>query len=292
MDHKTLMELVRGGITLANTSVSTIVGALITTLFLRKNTNTEEFEKIKAAKFSDVIDKLLDSGKMTYLEYYKCNNFLNIAKKADEMYQAANEVEEIHNNYDFDWFVKFYDYSSCISNEDIQKIWASIFEQEVRNPGTHSISLLHALSMMNWDQATLFRNICRFAWKEIEDFSPQLLLFVSTNREAYKSSNITPVGLKQLERLGLVDCDFNSEFVYLKKKVLRTGNKNITIYGDPENGEKIKAGNVNFTKDGQLLYAAVDEEFKQYRADIMDFTVEKLLARNCKVYINDREVKI
>ena len=157
MDHKTLMELVRGGITLANTSVSTIVGALITTLFLRKNTNTEEFEKIKAAKFSDVIDKLLDSGKMTYLEYYKCNNFLNIAKKADEMYQAANEVEEIHNNYDFDWFVKFYDYSSCISNEDIQKIWASIFEQEVRNPGTHSISLLHALSMMNWDQATLFR---------------------------------------------------------------------------------------------------------------------------------------
>lgn len=90
----------------------------------------------------------------------------------------------------------------------------------------------------------------------------------------------------------MVDCDFNSEFVYLKKKVLRTGNKNITIYGDPENGEKIKAGNVNFTKDGQLLYAAVDEEFKQYRADIMDFTVEKLLARNCKVYINDREVKI
>ena len=292
MDPNTMIEVIKGGITLVNSSVSALVGAMITTLFLRKNTNTEEFEKIKAARFSDVIDELLDSGKMTYLEYYKCRNFLKIAKKADEIHSEKLHNEDGEKTYDFDWFVKFYDYASCVSNEEVQNIWASIFENEVRNPGTNSFSLLHALSMMNHEQATLFRNICRFALKEIDDFRPQLLLYVSTNREAYKSSNITPDGLKQLERLGLIDCDFNNEFIYLKKKILRTGNKNITIYGDPKNDNKIKAGNVNFTRDGQVLYAAVDDEYKQYRTDIMDFTVEKLLSRNCRVFINDREVKL
>ncbi len=291
MDENTLIEVIKGGISLANSTVSAIVGALLTTLFLRKNTKASEFEKIKAAKFGDVVDGLLENGKMTYLEYYKCRNFLRIAKKADEKYKKnEGEVKNESVQYDFDWFVRFYDYASNISNEDMQEIWASVFEHEVREPGTSSISLLHALSMMNREQAELFCNISRFALRDIKNYSPQLLLFVSTNREAYKNTEITPEKLKQLEHLGLIDCDFNSEYVFMKKKILRIGNKNITIYGDPDNDNKIKAGNVNFTRDGQLLYDAIDEEFKSYISDILDFTISKLKAINCRVIVNDKEV--
>ena len=291
MDENTLIEVIKGGIGLANSSISAIVGALISTLFLRKNTKTSEFEKIKAVKFSSVIDELLDSGKMTYLEYYKYSNFLTIAKKADEKHLSTPEdINEDHNTYDFDWFVRFYDYASNISNEEMQEIWASILAREVNYPGTTSISLLHALSMMNQDQAMFFCNISRFVLKDIKYNTPHLLLFVSSNREAYKSSNITPDRLKELERLGLIDCDFISEYIFLNKKVLRIGNKNITIYGDPDNEHKIKAGNVKFTRDGQTLYAAIDDSFKSYRNDILDFTISKFKARNCRVIINDREV--
>ena len=59
------------------TAVGSIAGAIITTIFLRRNTATEEFEKIKAGKLGDVVDDLLESGKMTYTEYYKANNFFN-----------------------------------------------------------------------------------------------------------------------------------------------------------------------------------------------------------------------
>lgn len=290
MDNMELIELIRGGIGVVSSSISAIVGALITTLFLRKDTKALEFEKIKAAKFGEVIAELLSSGKMSYLEYYKCNNFLKIAKKADNIKIFEDKDSDKQISYDFDWFVRFYDYASCVSNEDMQEIWASILAREVSKPGTNSISLLHSLSMMSKEQAQFFCNISRFALRDIKDNIPLLLLFVSSNRQAYKSSGITPDYLKELERLGLLDCDFSSEFIFLKKKMFRTGNRSITVYGDPNNEQKIKAGNVIFTKDGQSLYSVIDDSYKEYRSDILDFTVSKFKSRNCRVIINDREI--
>lgn len=53
--------------------------------------------------FGEVADILLESGKMTYTEYYKANNFLDIAKKADEFYSEMNSSNS-NKVYDFDWF--------------------------------------------------------------------------------------------------------------------------------------------------------------------------------------------
>ena len=80
MDGNTLIEVIKTELPVISSSVSAIVGAIITTLFLRKNTSTTEFEKVKAGKFSLVIDQLLESGKMSYLEYYRCRNFLSRKK--------------------------------------------------------------------------------------------------------------------------------------------------------------------------------------------------------------------
>ena len=57
-------------------AISPIVGSIFTAIFLRHNTEATEFEKIKAGQFKEVADSLLRSGKMTYTEYYKANNFL------------------------------------------------------------------------------------------------------------------------------------------------------------------------------------------------------------------------
>ena len=77
-------------------SVSSIVGAIITAVFLRRNTQTQEFEKIKANKFGEVVNDLLESGKMTLTEYYKTKNFLKIAEMADSMVQEKrnNSIKE------------------------------------------------------------------------------------------------------------------------------------------------------------------------------------------------------
>lgn len=116
------------------------------------------------------------------------------------------------------------------------------------------------------------------------------LIFISSNVEAYQNSGLYSSQLMELANLGLVQCDFKSEYIFLKKKVLRWGNRVIVIYGDPDNDDKIKAGNVKLTCDGTALFRIVGEHYKQYRADILDFTVTKFLRRNCKVVINGKPV--
>lgn len=292
MDEIMPNEFLENGLSLTSASISSVVGAIIGTLFLRKNTKTSEFEKIKAGKFNVVIDQLLESGDMTYLEYYKCNNFLEIAKKADLHIQKvhANDTEHQNQIYDFDWFVKFYDYAGNISNSEIQELWALILAREITSPHQIPLSLLHSLSIMRSEQANLFCNISRFALRDIKSEEAHLLIFISSNREAYKDSGITPSLLKEIERLGLIECDFKSEYIFLNKKAFKTGNKIITVYGDPNNENKIKSGNVCFTKDGQLLYSILEGDYKNYRSDILDFTLSKFSLRNCNIQINDNKL--
>lgn len=62
------------------------------------------------------------------------------------------------------------------------------------------------------------------------------------------------------------------------------------MYGDPDNAEKIKAGNVTFSSNGRILFDIVGEEFKKYRSDILDFNITKFHRRNCRVVINGKSV--
>ena len=297
MEEKGLSDFKEFGLNIAGNSIVELVSTIIATLFLRKTVQVQEFEKIKAGKFSDVINDLLENGNMTYYEYYKCKNFLKIAKMADK-YSSVNKDTDNQkcnsdNNveYDIDWFIKFYDYAGGISNEDMQSIWAHILTSEIDSPGRISNSLLHSLSMMRREEAEFFCNISRFA---LLDYKKELcahpLIFLSTNYEAYSDSKITSDKLKELERLGLIECNFINEYIFERVKKFKTGNKIIAVYGDPDNNEKIKAGNIRFTDDGQMLYSFLDNEQKKYRRDILDFTIERFRRRNCRIMINDNKL--
>ena len=172
----------------------------------------------------------------------------------------------------------------------MQLIWAKLLAEEANNPGSINPSLLHTMSIIRYEQAQFFCNISRFALREFKKNDAHLLLFVSTNRKAYANSKITPSKLKDLERLGLIECEFEKEHIFEKKKILATGNKVLTIYGDPKYDNKIKAGNVNFTYDGQRLYSIIDHNYKKYRSDILEFIIAKLKIRNCTVIVNESKI--
>ena len=71
-----IITLLSNNLSTVMSPVSLVVGGLITSIFLKHDTSVAEFEKIKAGQFKEVINKLLESGQMTYVEYYKSNNFL------------------------------------------------------------------------------------------------------------------------------------------------------------------------------------------------------------------------
>ena len=96
-------------------TVGAITGSLFTAIFLRHDTAAKEFEKIKAGQFKETADALLRAGKMTYTEYYKANNFLTVAQKADD-YFSHTPHDSNKTVYDCDCVVRVYEAVGNVSN--------------------------------------------------------------------------------------------------------------------------------------------------------------------------------
>ncbi len=216
----------------------------------------------------------------------------DIGLKALQFLEDSAEPEKIED----DWLEFFFDKARLISNPDMQLIWAKLLAEEANHPGKISFSLLHTLSIMRYEDAELFCSISRFALRTFGKEEVNLLLFISTNRKAYEDTGITPSQLKELERLGLIECDFKTEYVFkneenpVTKKVFVSGRQKLVVYGDPSNDNKIKAGNVEFTTNGRALYDIIDPDYKRYRSGIFHFTIKKFKSRNCRVFVNEKEI--
>lgn len=62
MDINSLAQFIQENQQILSSSLSAVVGSILTTLFMRKNTSIAEFEKIKAGHFEKVIENLLSNG--------------------------------------------------------------------------------------------------------------------------------------------------------------------------------------------------------------------------------------
>ncbi len=261
---------------------------------LNVTTKKGEAEIIKA--ISEKIANDIKNGK----EPNENDMFLlvNFKKQLKEMKNCKRVVELAStkisekanvNNVDEDWFSFFFDKVRLVSDEAMQEVWSNILSNEVNEPGKYQRSLLHILSIINYETANDFCNLLRFSFYDINDYDIiHPFIFISKNRNTYKNSNITIEKLMLLHQLGLIQYDHKDEFVFLDRKHLRIGNKNIDVIGDSTNEGKIKVGNVILTPDGQALASIVGPEYKKYRAETCNYILEKLKKRNCTIYINNR----
>lgn len=240
----------------------------------------------------DVIEKRKDKDDMqTFMflcnykrivkEYQRCKKVCDLAAEFLSEDARPEDVDE-------DWINVFFDKVKLISSEQLQFLWCKILAEEMNKPGCISFSLLHAISMMGSTEAYSFCNLARFSFREYKGDSYHPLVFISSDPEAYKDSGITYSVLRTLERLGLIYCNFPNEYIFDKRKRLISGNHVVDVLGDPNNGKRILAGNVIFTEDGKQLHAIVGDEFKRYRQDILDFTLQRLIQRHCTVYLNGK----
>lgn len=184
-------------------SVSLIIGSIITAVFLRRNTQAQEFEKIKANKFAEVVDDLLESGKMTLTEYYKTKNFLKIAKMADSLVQEKRN-NSIDKQYSFDWFIRYYEASGNISDKEMQILWAKILAGEIEKPSSYSLRTLDVLRNISKEEAERFAKICNSAIK-IE--SAQYA--IPADHDYISKNDINYSDILMLEEIGLINSDSN-----------------------------------------------------------------------------------
>lgn len=155
---------------IASPAVQGVVSSLITTLFVRRGENTKVVEALKAKEFEKVTEELLKTGRLSYVEFYKCRNFLKIAKRADEMMairhedDVANESEEYseQDKFSFDWLMRFFDAVGNISNEDLQQLWGKVLASEITRPKACSLRTLDMIRNMSPEEAKMFSSLCKY----------------------------------------------------------------------------------------------------------------------------------
>jgi len=214
MNGTEIIALLTQNLTPITTVVSAVVGGIFTSIFLRRNTATKEFEKIKAGHFREVAEDLLKTGKMTHMEYYKANNFLDVAQKADKYY-AKLPKRDCFDAYDFDWFIRFYEAVGNISNEEMQDLWAKILAGEISHPSSFSLRRNDILKNINKSDAELFEKICNVSiHSENQYFLPRYDKYLEDNEIRYSD-------IMKLSELGLL---YNSGFIIYSIKLHKGSN--------------------------------------------------------------------
>lgn len=240
--------------------VGPVAGALFTAIFLRHNTKANEFEKIKAGQFEEVANDLLASGKMTYTEYYKANNFLKVAKKADEYYKKNYRDEKKDKEmqpYDFDWFVRFYEAVGNVSDETMQNLWAKILAGEIAQPSSFSLRMIDILRNMSKKDAELFVKVCSHSIKlsATNYFLPNEKVFLD-------DVGIRYVDIMKLSELGLM---FNDGSITLsitinnEPRLLFNNDNLLLLISSFGYEEKVHISQYPFTEVGRELSNIVNK---------------------------------
>ena len=170
MDGTALVEYLSKGIEFLKPAVSTVVGALMATMFLRKNTRTTEFEKIKSGLFQEAAEELLENGKLTYLEFYKCRNFLKIAKRADEYQKQKQSTNDttLQDKLDFDWFVQFYELAGNINDEKMQEYWARLLANAVNDRNIQKKIYIDIIARLSHQEAEIIEKIYSIPFESLQ----------------------------------------------------------------------------------------------------------------------------
>lgn len=250
-----------------SSAVGPVAGALFTAIFLRHNTKTDEFEKIKAGQFKEVADDLLASGKMTYTEYYKANNFLTVAKKADGYYKEHPRLEE-KGTYDFDWFMRFFEAVGNVSDETMQNLWARILAGEIAQPSTFSLKTVDVMRNLSKRDAELFIKVCSHSF-----ISSATNYFLPNEDEFIEYVGIQYADIMKLSELGLI---FNDATITLNMDIsnepqilINNHSLIMLITSASGNSEKASIRQYPFTEVGKELSTMIsestsDEDFVKY----------------------------
>lgn len=265
---------------------------MFTTIFLRRNTSVAEFEKIKNGQFKEVADSLLKAGKMTYVEYYQASNFLEVAKKADKYY---SEIHHDNNNanYDFDWFVRFYEAVGNISDEVMQDLWAKLLAGEVAEPSSFSLKTIDVLRNLSKQDAELFSLICSHSvMTRGQNFLPHYDTYLEKH-------NIYYTDIMKLNEQGLIFNDGTIGFsmsIGQNPNVLFWNNDLVmTIESSDDKNIEIHIKTYPFTKAGQELAVLVsksvsEENFIELAKEIANKNQECILGVYKIVSLDEKSI--
>ena len=212
------------------------------------------------------------------LMFKKSDNRKAIINSSFSDIQDRSNPQKVENG----WLFDFWDKSGSISTEKLQKLWGKVLAQEINTPNTVSKKLLHNLSIMSYQDALNFMNLCRFCFEDTFKDLAYPFVYIKGRKKTYGNLKITTDILKELEQFSLIEINYETGFCFENKIKISYGRYDAIILA-----KKIPAGNVKLTTDGQVLYKIVKElsESNRNKLQIFEYVIEHLQSQKCNIEI-------
>ncbi len=147
--------------------VSKVVQGVMSILFVKPESSPDAVEQIKNRDFCAALKALSSNGSLSAYDFYKWNNVLRIAEIAEEELRGSNT--EIHSSeFDFDWFLRFFDAAGNIHADDMKQLWARVLAGEIEQPGSFSLRTIETLRNMSQAEALTFKNASSLVLEETD----------------------------------------------------------------------------------------------------------------------------
>ena len=119
-------------------------------LLFRSLLDKKDLHNSSKPKLIELRDEMLEKHYITCSEYYQLTNFKKIAEKADSIGNMLDEnTADFDQEFDLDWFIRFFDAASKISNEELQELWARVLRGEFESKGSFSLRTIETLRNMS-----------------------------------------------------------------------------------------------------------------------------------------------
>lgn len=228
-------------------------------------------------------------------------NIANILIKSDQLYEKRkSEQTEVPKEINEDWMNYFLDRAKLISDENIQKLWASILTQECFEEGTFRKVMLDRMALLDRKAAITFQILCDLTFKlDVSDGRTYCIPFYLRNNILYKMAKDKRICFSEedailyqnafcidgkclsaseledeldiLSEIGLIslstEIDVNDvysiEQVEFKMDVDGEAFEVSTLYDEEQNVYYIETGSLRYTKIGVELYKALSKNAKR-----------------------------
>lgn len=152
-------------------------------------------------------DRLLENQTFTLYEITKLKNFVNSANFASIELQR-NDEQDVGDDIDFDWIMRFFDAVGNISNEELQKLWGKVLAGEIRHSGTCSLRTMDIVRNLSQNEAKIFNKLSQYVLQSGDCYFILNDGFCELNEYNIKSHEyILKTGLKYSESIiPMIEC--------------------------------------------------------------------------------------
>lgn len=247
LSEANLPELVGGSIVnIASTYVGFRLG-------LRKAIKEKNLETIR-----QMID--IDNPNLSPIELARCNNIMKMAKLAST-YRKFSEDRIVE--FSFEWFDRFFDAASMVSDEEMQTIWAKILSEEAEEKGKYSFRFIESMKLLSQNEAETFARLSKLVLTE-PDGNLYIYAPSDSQLEVYEEFGINDFDFLLMEECGLINMGVTQNHdIELSVETCNgfyNGNLFVRFYSETLSDEMVfKFESYPLTRFGQQIYNLIED---------------------------------